>query len=72
MKEILENKFKFKYIPQHGVEAWYKLYNGFILYIVKTKKDDLYIACIKAHETEISFPGFVDEKWIRVFDEENK
>lgn len=72
MKKILEIKFKFKYIPQHGVEAWCKLYNGFMLYIVKTKKDDLYIAGIRVHETEISFPGFVDEKWIRVFDEENK
>lgn len=72
LQEILENKFKFKYIPQHGVEAWCKLYNGFILYIVKRKKDDLYMAGIKAHETEICIPGFVDEKWIRVFDEENK
>ena len=72
MKKILEIKFKFKYIPQHGIEAWSKRYNGFILYIVKAIKDDLYIAGIKAHETEISFPGFVDEIWIRVFDEENK
>lgn len=72
MKKILEIKFKFKYIPQLGVEAWCKLYNGFILYIVKTKKDDSHIAGIKVHETEISIPGFVDEKWISVFHEENK
>ena len=51
---------------------WNEINNGFMLYIVKTKKDDLYIAGIRVHETEISFPGFVDEKWISVFDEENK
>ena len=38
MKKILENKFKFKYIPQLGIEAWSKRYNGFVLYIVKKKK----------------------------------
>ena len=30
------------------------------------------MAGIKVHETEISIPGFVDEKWISVFHEENK
>ena len=38
MKKILENKFKFKYIPKLGIEAWSKRYNGFVLYIVKKKK----------------------------------
>lgn len=72
MKKLLEKKLKFKYIPQKGVYAWYKIYTGFVLYVVKTAKEDFYLACIKVQNIEIVIPGFVDEKWINEFDKEHK
>mgnify|MGYP000895494302 FL=1 len=71
MKDLLE-KLGFKFIPQDGVEAWSKLYKGFLLFVAKVPKKHTYIACIKVLNLEIAIPGFIDNKWMYDFDKENK
>jgi hypothetical protein len=72
MKDLLKilKELEFKYIPQDGVDAWSKVYKGFILFIVKLPNEK-FIASVTIGQLEISIPSKIDEYWIIEFDKEN-
>lgn len=60
----------FKYIPQHGTQAWSKRYDGFVLFVVKNVHGQL-ICQIRVGKAEVSIPLIIDFEWVRLFDVEN-
>jgi hypothetical protein len=72
MKEFVKTlkELRFKYIPQEGCDAWSKIYNGFILFIVKAPNGKI-LSSITVGHIEISLPNIVDEYWVIDFDREN-
>lgn len=69
MKELLQS-LNFKNIPQHGVDAWSKIYNGFILFIVAAPTG-VFLASITVGKVEISLPQLINDNWVSYFDKEN-
>ena len=60
----------FKYIPQHGTQAWSKRYDGFVLFVVKDFHGQL-LCAIRVGKVEVSIPFTIDLDWIQQFDVEN-
>lgn len=72
MEEFVKtlNELNFKYIPQHGCDAWSKVYKGFVLFIVKSPNDNL-LSSITVGRLEISLPLIPNKEWVIEFDKEN-
>jgi hypothetical protein len=72
MEEFIQTlkELDFKYIPQEGVDAWSKVYKGFILYIVKAPSGKL-LTGITVGKLEICLPLIPDEYWVIDFDRLN-
>jgi hypothetical protein len=64
------NELGFEFIPQEGCDAWSKIYNGFILFIVKAPNGKL-LSSITIGCLEISLPNIPNVHWIIDFDKEN-
>lgn len=69
MKDFM-NELGFKYIPQEGVDAWSKIYKGFVLFILIAPNGRMLGSiCIK--KLEISLPIIIDKNWIIEFNNLN-
>lgn len=64
------NSLGFQYIPQHGCEAWNKVYPGFVLFIAKAANGQI-LASLTIGRIEISLPVIPNIDWIKEFDKEN-
>lgn len=63
------NELNFKNIGQQGLEAWSKIYKGFILFVARENEDKPYVASLQlGNGTEISIPNAIDDYWICNFD----
>lgn len=71
-KELFETMelLNFKHIPQCGVDAWSKMYKGFILFIAMSPNGKL-LSSITIGRLEISIPSIPTKKWLMEFDQEN-
>lgn len=69
MKKLLKS-LKFQYNPQEGCEAWYKVYKGFVLFIVQAPNNKI-LSSITVGRLEISLPNIPNVDWIIEFDNEN-
>ena len=71
-KELFEtmNLLNFKHIPQHGVDAWSKIYKGYVLFVAKSPNGEILLS-ITIGNLEISLPSLPSKQWLLEFDQEN-
>lgn len=70
MKKTLK-ELGFKNIDQNGIEAWSKVYKGFILFVVKITGKEQYLGSVTVGKVEVSIPYYVDDLWVCEFDSQN-
>lgn len=63
------NELNFKNIDQQGLEAWSKIYKGFVLFVARENEEKPYVASLQlGNGTEIAIPNTVDDYWLCNFD----